>query len=154
MRIDFDDDSLFVAGRKVTLALGEKRIETEIELCRNQHGRWVMALEGIGSIEEVEEWIGARIEIPKTELPAAPTGTWYSFDIEGCTVYWKDEPVGPVTRLIDYGATSLLQVDRDGVEVLIPFAEAYLENVDVEAKRIDVDLPDGLIELNEPKRGS
>ena len=64
-------------------------------------------------------------------------------------MYASGEPVGTVRRVLDYGQTSMLEVDRKGNEVLIPFVNAYLRKVDTAVKRIEVELPAGLIELNE-----
>jgi 16S rRNA processing protein RimM len=125
-----------------------KSRDTRIEHFRHQHGRWVVKLESIDSISDAEEWIGASLSVRKSELPDADEGSYFSFDLEGCDVYTDLRRVGAVKRILDYGSTVLLEVDRDGREVLIPFAEAYLEKVDIERKRIDVRLPDGLLELN------
>ena len=56
--------------------------------------------------------------------------------------------LGTVTDVLDSGGNGLLQIDRDGVELLLPFASAFLKRVDIAARRIDVELPDGLLELN------
>jgi len=148
VRVDFNDDRLFEVGRSVILSLDGKLNDSTIEDFRRQHGRHVAKLERLDSISDAEEWIGAQISIRKSELPQAEDGAYFSFDLEGCTVYAGGEPVGTVTRVLDYGSTSLLEVDRDGKEVLIPFAKAYLRKVDTTAKRIDVELPDGLLEVN------
>ena len=131
------------------LILDGKQNDSAIEDFRAQHGRHVAKLESLDSISDAEKWVGAQILIRKSELPAAEDGSYFSFDLEGCTVYAGPEPVGTVTRVLDYGSTSLLEVDRDGKEVLIPFAKAYLRKVDTTRKRIEVELPDGLLEVNE-----
>ena len=59
-----------------------------------------------------------------------------------------DEYLGIVTQVLDSGATEILKVDLDQQELLIPFADPYLRNVDIVAKRIDVELPEGLREIN------
>lgn len=149
IRIAFEDERLFRTGRRVILQLGGKEMETEIESVSRQHGRWVAKFASIISISQAEEWIGAWIAVGKNELPAPEDGSYFTFDLEGCIVYANGQAVGPVRRLLDYGATSLLEVDRNGAEVLIPFAKAYLKQVDTAGKRIDVELPEGLIDLNE-----
>ncbi len=130
------------------LSLGEKTAETRIEDCRRQHGRWVLQLESLRSIPDAEAWIGASVSIPKTDLPDAEEGAYFSFDLEGCAVYSGGRSVGSLRRLLDYGGSALLEVEQDGREVLIPFAKAYLKSVDIRGKRIDMELPEGLIDLN------
>ena len=154
VRIEFDDSRLFETGRTVILTLEgarEGRVETEIELFRFQHGRWVAKLKDIDSISEAEEWIGGRIWIPKDEWPEAEEGTFFSFDLEGCAVYAEEELIGTVVEVLDYGGTTLLRLDRNGEEILVPFARSFLKRIDTEGKRIDVELPEGLIELNRKK---
>ena len=46
----------------------------------------------------------------------------------------------------------LLSLDNDGEEILIPFVKAFLKKVDTDAKRIEVELPEGLIDLNRKKK--
>lgn len=149
MRVDFNDDRLFEIGRPVILSLDAKRSDSTIEDFRRQHGRHVAKLESLESISDAEAWVGAQISIRKSELPEPEDGEYFSFDLEGCTVYAGGEPVGTVTRVSDYGSTALLEVDRNGKEVLIPFAKAFLQKVDTTGKRIEVELPDGLLEVNE-----
>ena len=142
---------LFETGRPVILTLEgerEKRIETELEGFRFQHGRWIAKLKGIDSISEAEGWSGGRIWIPKNEWPEAEKGSFFSFDLEGCAVYAEEEAIGTVMEVLDYAGTTLLRLDREGEEILIPFAQSFLKKVDTQDKRIDVDLPEGLIELN------
>ena len=149
VRVEFNDDRLFEVGRTVLLSRDGNLNETTIEDFRHQHGHHVAKLESLNSISEAEEWIGAQISIRKNDLPEAEDGTYFSFDLEGCTVYTGAELVGTVTKVLDYGSTSLLQVDRNGKEILISFAKAYLQRVDTARKRIDVELPDGLLEVNQ-----
>ena len=138
-------------GRCVILNLGDRQRETTIEGFRTQHGRWVLKLEGIDSISEAEEWIGGRILVAKDDLPPKEADAFYSFDLEGCGVYADDLLIGTVKAVLDYSGTELLSLDNDGEEILIPFAKAFLKKVDTDAKRIEVELPEGLIELNKKK---
>ena len=82
----------------------------------------------------------------------------------GCTVYDGTLPVGVVEdvqfamtadggRRLDDAAPLLAVTSLDGDEILIPFAKAFLVGVDTEAKRIDMTLPQGLIEVNRPVGG-
>ena len=151
VRVEFDDSRLFETGRAVILTLEDesgKHVETEIEKFRFQHGRWVAKLKDIDSISEAEAWIGGRIWIPKKDWPEAEEGSFYSFDLEGCGVYQEDEVIGTVVGVLDYGNTTLLRLDREGEEILIPFARSFLKKIDTAGKRIDMELPEGLIEVN------
>lgn len=148
IRIDFADPDLFEPGAAAELVLGERARTTTIESCRLQHGRWVAKFKGVESIEDAEKWIGASVRIPRAALGNANDGEYFSFDLEGCTVYAGKEVLGIVEEVLDSGGGWTLRLDRSGNEVLVPFVREYLKGVDVEEKRIDVELPEGLADLN------
>ena len=108
----------------------------------------MLKLEGVDSISEAEGWIGGRLLVKRDDLPPKEAGSFYSFELEGCAVYADGESIGAVRAVLDYSGAELLSVDNDGEEILIPFVKAYLKKVDTDAKRIEVELPEGLIELN------
>jgi 16S rRNA processing protein RimM len=148
-----EDDAVFEPGRRVVLvasrgtATGER--ETEIEFFRRQHGRCIAKFRGIDSISEAEKHIGDEVKIPADALPAAKEGWYYTFDLKGCGVFTTHgEYIGTVTDVLASGGTDILKVDRDNEELLIPFAQLYLKNIDPKQRRIEVDLPEDLRDLN------
>jgi len=58
------------------------------------------------------------------------------------------ESLGTVTEVLDSGGAHILKVDGKAGEILIPFAQSYLRKVDLGERRIEVDLPEGLQDLN------
>ncbi len=120
-----------------------------VEFSRRQHGRLILKLRGIDSISQVERWVGAELGVSEEQLPPAATGTFYTFHLKGCEVVTTDQqPLGTVTDVLDSGGTHILKVDGKEGEILIPFAESYLRKIDVGQRRIVVDLPDDLRDLN------
>ena len=132
---------MIIAGK-----FGER--QAEIEFFRRQHGRCVLKLQGIDTISDAEEYVGAEIRIPRRELLPPEEGSFYTFQLKGCGVFNGDEDIGTVMDVLDFGGTTILKVDRDNRETLIPLATSYLKKVDVDRKRIDVDLPEGLKDIN------
>jgi len=144
-----DEDRLFEPGRRLILSKSATERETKIEFFRRQHGRCVIKLSGIDSISDAQQWIGAEIRIPAGELVPPRQGWFYTFQLRGCRVFQEDgEYIGTVTDVLDMGGTEVLKVDRDEVETLIPFAQSYMKKIDVDQRRIEVDLPEGLRDLN------
>ena len=151
MRVDplLDDDRVFESGRSVTVVRGGVQEGFEIEFSRKQHGRLILKLRGIDSISEVENRVGAEVSVSEDQIPPALQGTFYTFHLKGCVVITTDgESVGMVTDVLDNGGTPILKVDGQDGEVLIPFAQAYLRDIDLGQRRIEVDLPEGLRDLN------
>jgi 16S rRNA processing protein RimM len=147
-----DDDRLLDSGRSLQMETGGSRSTVRIEFFRRQHGRFVLKLSGIDSIEDAEKIIGAELRIPEAELPAAEEGSFYTFHLRGCRVYavehGVDDYIGDVTDIVDGGGTQLLQIGSGKDETLIPFAESIVKKIDLAARRIEVELPEGLRELN------
>jgi 16S rRNA processing protein RimM len=144
----FDDDRVLEPGCKLELLLGVSRRTVEVEHFRRQHGRFVVKLAGVDSIEQAEKIIGAELKIPESALPAPLEGSFYTFQLRGCKVYADGDDIGEVTDIIDSGGTQTLQVGVGKDETLIPFAESIVKKIDVAARRIEVELPEGLRELN------
>jgi len=151
MRVELivDDDRLFESGRRLTLQNATGRLDEEIEFFRRQHGRCVLKMRGIDSISDAEFWIGAEIRIPIQEIGPLESGWFYTFQLKGCRVLTAGgEYLGIVTDVLDSGGTEILKVEREKEETLIPFAQSYLKRIDLGQQLIEVDLPEGLRELN------
>ena len=143
-----DDDRVFAANRPVKAIRGNVSESFQIEFSRRQHGHLILKLRGIDSIAEVERRVGAQLVIAETELPPVEEGLFYTFHLKGCTVTTQGESLGIVTDVLDSGGTHILKVDGKDGEILIPFAQSYLRKVDLGQRRIDVELPEGLLDLN------
>jgi 16S rRNA processing protein RimM len=106
-------------------------------------------LYGIDSITKAEGLVGAELGVLEEDLPPAEDGLYYTFQLKGCAVTAADgKSLGTVTDVLDSGGTHILKVDGNEGEVLIPFAQAYLRKVDLGQRRIEVELPEGLADLN------
>jgi len=91
-----------------------------------------------------------RGESAVTDLVAAlPEGEYYESDLLGFAV--KDDASGETLGIVRgwqrFGGPPLLEVDCSGREALIPFVAAICRKVDLERRTIEVDLPEGLLEL-------
>jgi 16S rRNA processing protein RimM len=145
-----EDDSVFEPGRRVILSPGKSpERDTQLEFFRRQHGRCVAKLRGIDTISEAEKYIGSEIKIPADTLPAATDGSFYTFQLRGCQVFAVDgEYIGMVADVFGAGEAQILKVDRENKETLIPFAQSYMSKIDLDRRRIEVHLPEGLRDLN------
>jgi 16S rRNA processing protein RimM len=107
-----------------------------------EHGDDVIAgVRDIGDRNAAEALRGARIFVPRSSFPTAGSDEFYWVDLIGAQVFNRDGlRLGEVAGLLDNGAHSVLQV-RDGQtpERLIPFVAAFIDQVDLASRRIDVD---------------
>jgi 16S rRNA processing protein RimM len=123
--------------------------EFEMEAVRQVSGSWLFKFRGIDSISAAEPWRGAEVRIPRAERLALEAGEFYLSDLVGCEVVERrtGESLGPVTGFDDGGSSGLLRVGQD---LLIPFVRSICVLIDTAAKRIEVELPEGLRDLNRP----
>jgi 16S rRNA processing protein RimM len=128
----------------------------EVELVAHwlHKGGIVLHFAGIDSISDAEKLAGLVVAIPRVERAGLGEDEVYIGDLIGCVlvdlagaeavvvgaIEDVDKTAGPVPLLVVQGARG---------EVLVPFAKSYLRRVDVEGKRVEMALPEGLIELNE-----
>lgn len=124
------------------------RRELTIEESWFQAKRVVIKFVGFDSMNEAEGLRDAEICVAEDEAVELEAGEYYDWQLEGCVMETVDgRQVGTVRELMRTGGTELLVVDGEEKEYLIPFAEAICLEVDVEAKKIVIDPPEGLLEF-------
>jgi 16S rRNA processing protein RimM len=121
--------------------------QVEVESARNVPGSVIFKFRGIDSMDDAERWRGAEVRIPREERLVPEAGEFFIGDLIGCEVIERGtgSSLGFVTGLDEGGASGLLHV---GPDLLIPFARSICISIDVAAKRIEVELPEGLKDLN------
>jgi len=131
------------AGREEMLTIASARI---------QNGRPVVAFTGLESIEAVERLAGLELRIPEALLQPLESGRYYEYQLVGCTVETAGRRIGTVARVDSGPGGSCLVVSGERGEILVPFVPHICVEVDLEGRRVQIDPPEGLLELNETKR--
>lgn len=145
----------FVGGMKLQSLPREpegRRRELEIEDLWPHKGLLVLKFVEVDTTSEAETLIGCELQVPRSQRSKLQPGWTYVSDLVGCVVFDHEHEIGPVED-IQFGAgeAPLLIVRDDAAKLLeVPFAEAYLDSVDLEKKQIRMRLPEGLLEVNAP----
>jgi 16S rRNA processing protein RimM len=116
------------------------------------HKDWlVLKFAGVDSISDAESLIGSELQVPLSERATLEPGTAYVSDLVGCSVFDHGSEVG-IVRDVRFGAgeAPLLVIGSKDSEIEIPYAQEFLVRVDLEQKRIEMKLPEGLLEVNAP----
>jgi 16S rRNA processing protein RimM len=122
-------------------------------------GRIVLQFAGIHSISAAEGIAGLDVIIPYAERMSLDDESEYISDLIGCTVYDGPTAVGVIddiqfpstpdgARRLAEAAPLLVVLSSSGDEILIPFAKAFLVGINVKERRVDMSLPEGLVEVN------
>ncbi len=107
-----------------------------------EHGDCVVAAaQEVGDRTAAEALRGGRIFVSRASFPSADPDEFYWVDLIGLAVInRRGEVLGTVAGLIDTGPHSVLRVTTEGAdERLIPFVAAYVDDVDLQQRRITVD---------------
>ncbi|MEQ8584393.1 MAG: ribosome maturation factor RimM [Thalassobaculaceae bacterium] len=111
-------------------------------------GQVIVAVDGVGDRNAAEALKGQRLYVDRTALPEPDDGSFYHADLIGMAVVGPDgADLGTVTALYDFGAGDLLEFrGADGKARMLPFTEAVVPTVDLDARRMVVDPPEGALE--------
>ncbi len=166
-----------VSLREVYLWDGKSARRAVVRSCwlsPSRGGQAIFHFEGCDSISDAEKLRGLEVQVPLAKRVPLPASRYYISDLIGCAV-WQLEAKGAqealctkdkqppassaplassaarlgVVRDVQLtGAAPLLTVETPDGELLIPLAEEICPRIDVAAQRIEVVLPDGLLDLN------
>ncbi len=110
--------------------------------------QYILTLELLDTVEEAATLIGLDMYLYEDDVVLTE-----NFDItqlQGLNVIDQGKgEVGPIKRIEEVSGNYLLVIDKEDDEVLIPFNEDFIVEILPEENYILLDLPDGLIELNQ-----
>jgi 16S rRNA processing protein RimM len=141
------DVYLFGAPRAGGPELAGQRFQ--VESVWFHRGGLVLKFRGVDGIAAAERLTGAEVRVPWSERAPLEPGEFFQSDLIGCHVVDRrsGESLGRVLGWQDAGGAGLLVVEGGW---LLPFARAICVEIDPAARRIAVELPAGLKELNQP----
>lgn len=118
-------------------------------------GRMVLKFEGIDSIADAEPLVGCELQVPLSQRTPLEPGAAYVSDLVGCAVRdYAPSGLREIGTVMDVqfgaGEAPLLIVRADRKEYMIPFAAEYIIAVELSERRIDMRLPDGMLDLDAP----
>ncbi|MGH7002818.1 MAG: ribosome maturation factor RimM [Alphaproteobacteria bacterium] len=120
----------------------------KIEVAGMARGAVLARLSGVANREAAEALRGVRLYVPRTALPKTNQDEFYHADLIGLPVETKEGArLGTVSAVHNFGAGDILELRGDnGRELLLPFSDAVVPTVDLEAGRIVADPPASLLE--------
>jgi 16S rRNA processing protein RimM len=136
--------------RTLFVRIADRDEEFQVEALGPQGAVTRLKLKGIDSMDGAERLAGCPVFLPEEALPPPEPNAYYHYQLVGCRVVTVDgREVGIVKDVWTIPANDQLVVDRNGRDVLVPFSRTFCREIDIAGKRVVIDVPDGLLDLNE-----
>lgn len=145
-------EAVFRPGRQLLLGDAAGRpLGTSLTVERSRRfkdGVLLKTHEHSGRSEATDALRGRSLLIPEAEAPALAEDEVYYHALVGMRVLTSDGQIGKIREVHEGPAGDLLVVSRpEGGELMIPFVRAFIRRIDPEARELEIDPPEGLLEL-------
>lgn len=145
---DFEDQR-FEKGTELLITRGNQVVkEVTVESYRTHKNNLLVKFVGIDSIEEAEKLKNLQIKIDSENIGELEENEFYFHEIIGCEVFDENgKSLGEISEILTPGANDVWVIkSQNGKEILIPYIEDVVKKIDVENKKIDIEVMEGLID--------
>jgi 16S rRNA processing protein RimM len=146
-----DPDTRFAPGKTLRAkpSRGGPERDYVVDSAREHSGRLLVRLDGVADRTAADSMRGTLFLVDSADLPPIEEpDEFYDHQLEGLQVVTiAGTPVGSVAEVLHTAAGELLSVRTEGGEVLVPFVSAIVTAVSLTDQTIEIDPPEGLLEL-------
>ncbi|WP_281665525.1 ribosome maturation factor RimM [Gemella morbillorum] len=145
---DFEEER-FKKGSKLLITRGNQLIrEVVVQSYRNHKNFLLVKFEGIDSVEEAEKLKNLQIKIDSDEVGELEENEFYFHEIIGCQVFDEnDRNLGEIIDILTPGANDVWVIKgEEGKEILIPYIEDVVKQIDITNKKVNIEVMEGLID--------
>ncbi|GAA4763184.1 MULTISPECIES: ribosome maturation factor RimM [Flavobacterium] len=104
--------------------------------------------EDVDNEEKADELIGREVYLPLSMLPKLEGNKFYYHEVIGFDVIDNRlGNIGTIVSINDSAAQPLFEIDKDGIEILIPMIDDFIVEVNRDKKAITLNTPEGLVDL-------
>ncbi|HEY2398258.1 MAG TPA: ribosome maturation factor RimM [Solirubrobacteraceae bacterium] len=102
----------------------------------------IVRLQGVEDRDGAQTLRGLELTVRAPSAPTLAEGEWWAHELEGCEVFGGERRLGTVARLIELPSCEALEVQppRGGEALLVPMVKDAIRAVEIERRRIEVDL--------------
>ena len=147
--MDVDDSSPYRDIKVVWVEERKSLVPYIVNKLKPHKDRFVATIDGVNSEEAAKALCGTDLYLPIKELPELDEKQFYFHEVEGWTVFDLNsgDCLGQITRVLDHGPYPMLEVENDGLEVILPLPKDFKILVDRELKILKVEVPEGLMNV-------
>lgn len=147
--IDADDPSVYYELDGILFEMNNTFVPFFISRLDPKGNQAVIELEGIENEADARALVNKQVWLPLDLLPELKGKQFYFHEIEGFTIVDHQlGEIGTVKGFTNHPTNPLMICDYQGSEVFLPMNDEHIIEVDRSAKRLLMDLPEGLLDLN------
>lgn len=147
-KTDFANER-YKLGNKLTLFMPDSNapIELIVKSHRKHKSFDLLTFEGYENMNEIEKMKGGILKVPEEQLGQLEEDEFYYHEIIGCTVTTLEgEEIGKIREILSPGANDVWVIKgKGGKDVLIPYIEDVVKQVDIKAKNVVIEPIEGLL---------
>lgn len=148
LRIDNEDFDYIEELDYFLLDINDKLIPFFIENITFHSNKSFVLFQDLKTLEAASQLVGVTAYLPLELLPERSGNDFYSHEVVDFLVVDEEKgELGKVQEIIEYPTQSLIQILKDGKEILIPIHDDILKDVNREEKKIYIKAPVGLIDM-------
>lgn len=140
---DFPEER-FKADKTLYILFNNQYVPVTVKSYRVHKGFVLLLLKNLENINFVEKYKGSDLFVSKNDLHQLKDGQFYFFQLVDCDVIHNEQSIGKVID-VEAGYQTVLRIKAGKKEVLIPYVERFIKQVDIESKKIYVDLIEGML---------
>lgn len=125
--------------------IGDALLQHVVKSVRWKQDLLLLGFEGIDDRSGIDVLVNQDVFVQAKSLPKLPDGRYYFHQLIGLSIFEQDNFIGTVTEILETGANDVFVISLPGEkELLLPDIKSVILNIDLEEKKIQVDIPDGL----------
>jgi 16S rRNA processing protein RimM len=147
--LDTDEPELYEDLESVFVEFNKNLVPFFIENSQLHKGDFLkVRFEDVDNEEEADKLIGCEVYLPLTMLPKLEGNKFYYHEVIGFDVIdTRLGNIGKIVAINDSAAQPLFEIDKDGIEILVPMIDDFIIEVSRDKKSIFLNTPVGLVDL-------
>lgn len=134
--------------QEVFMVDGDKKEKMTINSVKYQKSNLILEIDEIKDMNQAELYKGKYLYIEMKDIRPLPEGEFYIFQLIGLKVYENNNYLGEIFDIIQTGSNDVYIVknEKNGKEILIPALKKVVMNIDIENKKMQVELLEGMLD--------
>ena len=148
IKLDVDDPSAYLDLKYILLEINKVLTPFFVEHLTLSGDKFFVRIQDVTTVEAASTLTGKEVYLPLELLPKLKGKQFYYHEVKGFVVVDAEKgELGPIKDIIEYPTQAIIQVFKDGKEILIPILDQVIQKVDRRSKKLYVQAPEGLIDM-------